>query len=65
MIQLQQKQMDEGVYYVEVLHETPIVEDIRVFFEGDYDCLTTYLLELGMKEKEIEIILEEFDKVGL
>ncbi len=65
MIQLQQKLLDEDIYYVEVTHETPHVEDVRVFFEGDYDCITTYLSELGMEEKEIKIQLEVFKDVKL
>lgn len=62
MIQIQEKQMDEGTYFIQVQHNN---DDTRVFFEGDHNCIWTYLLSLGLNDVEIEKLLEPFSNVKL
>ena len=66
MIQIQELKMNEGTYFIRVTKTTSgEVDDVRVFFNGDENCIWTYLLSLGLSDIEIEKQLNSFNNVKL
>jgi hypothetical protein len=66
MIQVQELQMNEGTYFIRVTKTTlGEPDDVRVFFDGDSNCIWTYLLSLGLNDAEIETQLNSFNNVKL
>ena len=66
MIQIQELKMNEGTYFIRVTKTTPReVDDVRVFFNGDENCIWTHLLSLGLSDIEIEKQLNSFNNVKL
>ncbi len=66
MIKVEECKMEnEDVWFVRVTHTKPHLEDIRVFFDGDSNCLWTYLLSLGLNDSGIETQLDSFVNIKL
>lgn len=62
MIKVTEEEMyKSGICFVKV----QIGDDLRVFFDGDYDCLYNHLDKLGMESKDILHHFNSFKKVKL